>query len=67
MNHYQTIIALMLAAQLFTAFLIWEAVKRGDAWQAAWTRDSAELLFWKRHATLRDPKTSRYVKKDKQP
>jgi len=67
MNHYQTIIALMLAAQLFTAFLIWEAVKRGDAWQAAWTRDSAELLFWKRHATLRDPKTGRYVKKDKQP
>jgi hypothetical protein len=67
MNHYQIIIALMLAAQLFTAFLIWEAVKRGDAWQAAWTREAAELLLWKRHAVLRDPKTGKYTKKDKQP
>jgi hypothetical protein len=67
MNHYQTVIVLMLAAQLFTAFLLWEAVKRGDAWQAAWTRDTWELLYWKRHATLRDPKTGRYIKKDKRP
>ena len=65
MTQYQIIIALMLAAQLFTAFLLWEAVKRGDAWQAMWTRDSAELLYWKRHATLRDPKTGRYIKKVK--
>ena len=63
MTQYEIIIALMLAAQLFTAFLIWEAVKRGDKWQAAWTRDTKELLFWKRHAVLRDPKTGKYVKK----
>lgn len=63
MNQYDIIIALMLAAQLFTAFLLWEAVKRGDKWQAAWTRDAAELLFWKRHAVLRDPKSGKYVKK----
>ena len=65
MSPYQIIIALMLAAQLFTAFLLWEAVKRGDAWQAAWTRDSAELLLWKRNALLRDPETGRYIKKAK--
>jgi len=65
MNPYQIVIVLMLAAQLFTAFLLWEAVKRGDAWQAAWTRDSAELLLWKRNALLRDPKTGRYIKKAK--
>jgi hypothetical protein len=34
-------------------------------WRKAWLRDTKELLFWKRHATLRDPKTGRYVKKDK--
>jgi len=65
MTQYQIIIALMLAAQLFTAFLLWEAVKRGDAWQAAWTRDSAELLYWKRNGILRDPLTGKYRKKDK--
>ena len=67
MNHYQTVIVLMLAAQLFTAFLLWEAVKRGDKWQAMWTRDTSELLFWKRNGILRDPLTGKYRKKDKQP
>ena len=67
MTQYEIIIALMIAAQLFTAFLLWEAVKRGDKWQAMWTRDAAELLFWKRHAVLRDPKSGKYVKKDKRP
>lgn len=67
MNHYQIVIALMLAAQLFTAFLIWEAAKRNNVWQAAWTREAAELLFWKRNAVLRDPKTGKYVKKAKRP
>lgn len=63
MNPYQTVIVLMLAAQLFTAFLLWEAVKSGDKWQAMWTMTAEELLYWKRHATLRDPKTGRYIKK----
>ena len=65
MNQYQIIIALMLAAQLFTAFLLWEAVKRGDKWQAMWTMTAEELLFWKRHAVLRDPLTGKYRKRDK--
>jgi hypothetical protein len=65
MNHYEIIIALMVAAQLFTFFLIWEAVKRGDKLQSAWTRDSQELLSWKRKAIMRDPKTGRYIKKGK--
>ena len=67
MTQYEIIIALMLAAQLFTAFLIWEAVKRGNVWQAAWTREAAELLFWKRNAVLRDPKSGKYIKKAKLP
>jgi hypothetical protein len=65
MNPYQIIIVLMLAAQLFTAFLLWEAVKRGDQWRVLWTRDTSELLFWKQNAVLRDPKSGKYVKKDK--
>ena len=65
MTQYEIIIALMIAAQLFTAFLLWEAVKRGDKWQAMWTRDTSELLYWKRNAVLRDPKSGKYVKKDK--
>ena len=65
MNHYQIVIILFLISQGATLALLWEAVKRGGQWQAMWTRDSAELLFWKRHATLRDPKTGRYIKKDR--
>jgi len=65
MNKYQIVIVLMLAAQLFTAFLLWEAVKHGDKWKAMWTRDTSELLFWKRNGILRDPKTGKYRKRDK--
>jgi hypothetical protein len=65
MNEYQIIIVLMLAAQLFTAFLLWEAVKHGDKWKAMWTRDTSELLFWKRNGILRDPVTGKYRKRDK--
>ena len=67
MNQYQIIIALMLAAQLFTAFLLWQTVKSGDKWQAMWTMTAEELLFWKRNAVLRDPKSGKYVKKAKRP
>ena len=65
MNQYQIAIVALLAAQLFTSFLLWEAVKRGDKWQAMWTRDVAELLFWKRNGILRDPLTGKYRKRDK--
>jgi hypothetical protein len=57
----------MLAAQLFTAFLLWEAVNSTDKWQAMWTRDTSELLYWKRNGILRDPLTGKYRKKDKRP
>lgn len=63
MDPYKIIIALMLAAQLFTFFLLWEAVKHGAVWQAMWTRDSAELLRWKQNAVMRDPKTGKYRRK----
>lgn len=65
MNQYQIALVVLIIAQLFTAFLLWEAVKRGDAWQAAWTRDTSELLYWKRNGILRDPLTGKYRKKDK--
>jgi hypothetical protein len=34
-------------------------------WQAMWTRDTSELLFWKRNGILRDPLTGKYRKRDK--
>lgn len=65
MTQYEIMIGFMLAAQLFTLQLLWGLYSDRNKWQAMWTRDSAELLFWKRHATLRDPKTGRYIKKDR--
>jgi hypothetical protein len=65
MNHYQIVIVLLLISQGVTLFLLWETAKNGDKWRVLWMRDSAELIFWKRHATLRDPKTGRYIKKVK--
>jgi hypothetical protein len=65
MSQYQIAIIMLLISQGVTLLLLSEAIKRGSKWQAMWTRDSAELLFWKRHATLRDPKTGRYIKKVK--
>jgi hypothetical protein len=65
MNQYQIAIVALLAMQAVTLFLLWEAVKRGNAWQAMWTRDTSELLFWKRNGILRDPLTGKYRKRDK--
>ena len=65
MTQYEIAIVALLAMQLFTSFLLWEAVKRGDKWQAMWTRDVAELLYWKRNGILRDPLTGKYRKRDK--
>ena len=56
---------MLLTSQGVTLWLLWEAVKSGSKWQAMWTRDTSELLFWKRNAVLRDPKSGKYVKKDK--
>jgi hypothetical protein len=65
MNHYQIVIVLLLISQAVTLFLLWETAKNGDKWRVSWTVTADELLYWKRHATLRDPKTGRYIKKVK--
>jgi hypothetical protein len=65
MNHYQIVIVLLLISQGVTLLLLSEAIKRGSKWQAMWTRDTSELLYWKRNAVLRDPNTGKYVKKDR--
>jgi len=65
MTQYEIAIVALLAMQAVTLFLLWEAVKRGNAWQAMWTRDTSELLFWKRNGILRDPLTGKYRKRDK--
>lgn len=64
MNQYQIAIVALLAMQAVTLFLLWQAVKRGNAWQAMWTRDTSELLFWKRNGILRDPLTGKYRKRE---
>ena len=65
MSQYEIAIAALLAAQALTLYALWLTHQSGEWWRKAWLRDSAELLQWKRHATLRDAKTGRYIKKDK--
>ena len=65
MTHEQIAIVALLALQAVTLFLLWEAVKHGDKWRDMWMRDTSELLYWKRNATLRHPLTGRYIKKAK--
>jgi hypothetical protein len=65
MNQYQIAIAALLAAQAFTLALLWLTKEESDQWRTMWLRDATELLEWKRHGLMRDPKTGRYVKKDK--
>jgi hypothetical protein len=65
MTHEQIAIITLLAIEAVTLYALWLTHQSGEWWRKAWLRDSAELLHWKRHATLRDPKTGRYVKKDK--
>ena len=59
-----TIVALVIALTL-TLYATWLTHQSGEWFRKAWLRDSAELLYWKRYATLRDPNTGRYIKKDK--
>lgn len=65
MSQYEIAIAALLAAQASTLYLLWLTKKDADQWRKAWLRDAAELLQWKRYGLMRDPKTGRYVKKDK--
>jgi hypothetical protein len=48
MNQYEITIALMLAAQLITVFLLRKAVEDAEAWRKAWLRESRELLKLKK-------------------
>jgi hypothetical protein len=65
MTHEQIAIVTLLAIEALTLYALWLTHQSGEWWRKAWLRDSAELLHWKRHATLRDPKTGKYVKKVK--
>jgi len=65
MTHEQIAIIALLTAQAFTLALLWLTKEESDQWREAWLRDATELLDWKRHGLMRDPKTGRYVKKDK--
>ena len=65
MNQYQIAIVSLLALQAATLFILYDTHKAGEWWRKAWLRDSAELLYWKRNATLRHPLTGRYIKKAK--
>ena len=63
-QHEIAMIALLLAL-VASLYALWLTHQSGEWWRKAWLRDSAELLEWKRNAIRRDPKTGRYVKKDK--
>ena len=65
MTQYELAIAGLLAAQAFTLALLYITKNECYDWRDMWLRDATELMEWKRHATLRDPKTGRYVKKVK--
>lgn len=65
MTHEQIAIITLLAAQAATLYLLWLTKEDADQWRKAWLRDSAELLQWKRHGLMRDPKTGKYIKKVK--
>jgi hypothetical protein len=65
MTYEHIAIVSLLALQAATLAILWDTHRQYNWFRKAWIRDTKELLFWKRHATLRDPKTGRYVKKDK--
>ena len=63
MTIYQIAIVALLVMQAVTLFLLWETQKIGDWFRKAWMRDSAELLYWKQNALIRDKRTGRYHKR----
>ena len=65
MTHEQIAIIALLLSLAASLYAVWLTQKSADAWRKAWLRDAAELLQWKRYGLMRDPKTGRYVKKDK--
>jgi hypothetical protein len=67
MNQYEIAIVALLAMQAVTLYALWITHKDRQGWVAMWTMTAEELLLWKDYAVLRDPKTGKYVKKDKRP
>jgi len=65
MTYEQIAIVALVALQAATLFILWGTHKAGAWFRKAWTRDAAELLYWKRNAIMRDPKTGKYIKKDR--
>lgn len=65
MTHEQIAMVALLIAQALTLYALWLTHQSGEWWRKAWLRDATELLQWKRYGLMRDPKTGRYVKKDK--
>jgi hypothetical protein len=65
MTQHEIAIITLLAIEAVTLYALWLTHQSGEWWRKAWLRDNAELLEWKRNAVQRDPKTGRYVKKDK--
>jgi hypothetical protein len=51
MTYCEAFIGIMFGVQMFTLFLLWEAVK--------------DASYWKRNAIVRDPKTGRFNKRSK--
>jgi hypothetical protein len=71
-NQYQIAIIGLLVMEAITLWLLWLTHRDHQFWQEMWTRDTAanlsdrcELLYYKRIASRRDPKTGRFIKKDK--
>jgi hypothetical protein len=58
----QIAIVALLTMQAVTLFLLWETQKIGEWFRKAWTRDTKELLEWKRNGIMRDKRTGRYHK-----
>jgi hypothetical protein len=65
MTQHEIALVAMLAAQAVTLAFLWLTKNECDQWRAMWLRDATELLEWKRNALMRDPKTGKYIKKDK--
>jgi hypothetical protein len=65
MTYEHIAIVSLIAAQAATLAILWDTHRQYNWFRKAWLRDSAELLYWKRNATLRHPLTGRYIKKDR--
>jgi hypothetical protein len=63
MNIYQIAIVALLALQAVTLAILCGTYREYIWFREAWTKDSWELLHWKRNGIMRDKRTGRYHKK----